>query len=418
MRILILSINYWPEEAGIGAFTTYRAEHLAEAGHDVTVCTTFPYYPEWKVAREYKGRFAQSEVRNGVRILRSRAYVPNRVTSLKRVAHEASFIAGSLMRAAVSKRPDLLLVVSPPLGLAMSAVLLSRMWRIPYVFDVQDLQPDAAADLGMLPGWALRLMFAVERVAYRHAALVSTLTQGMRERIIAKGVPGEKVALFEPRADESLLSIGSDEGARFRQRYGLDGRFIVTHSGNMGIKQGLDVIVDTAAMSRDDESMLFLLVGDGAAKERIEHRANELELENVRFLPLLDSDDFRGLLAASDVCLVTQRKSVSNIVFPSKVVSYLAAGCAVVASVNAGSEVARTICESGSGAVVEAENAGALQEAIYTLRADNLQERRSSARQYAGGRWSKSRVLGHFERSLMDVASTAPAFLTKQGSSQ
>jgi colanic acid biosynthesis glycosyl transferase WcaI len=414
MRVLILSINYWPEETGIGAFTTVRAEYLAKAGHDVTVCTTFPYYPDWKVAPKYRGRLLASEMQNGVRILRSYAYVPNPVTPVKRIAHEASFIASSLLRAAAVKRPDLLLVVSPPLGLAMSAILLGRWWRIPYVFDVEDLQPDAAADLGMLPSWALGLLYKVERAAYRHAALVSTLTKGMRDRIIAKGVLVEKVALFEPRADESLFDISSAEGASFRQRYGFDDKFIVSHCGNLGIKQGLDVVLDAAVMSRGDPSLLFLLVGNGAAREKIERRAIELELDNLRFLPLLDELDFRGLLAASDLSLVTQRKSVSDIVFPSKVVTYLSAGCAVIASVNAGSEVASTIWESGAGAVVEPENAEALRKAIYNLQSTNLRECCRSAREYASQRWSSARVLGRLERSLVAVSTSVPGSLVKE----
>jgi len=311
MKVMILSINYWPEVAGIGAFTTYRAEHLAAAGHEVEVCTTFPYYPEWKVSPDYAGKLAASEERNGVRIVRSYAYIPNPVTSLRRVLHEASFIASCLVSAVVRKRPDLLLVVSPPLGLAVNAFLLSRLWRIPYVFDVEDLQPDSAADLGMLPSWALWLLYKVENAAYRHASLVSTLTNGMRKRIIDKGIPEEKVELLEPRMDDSLIDIGPEEGRAFRQCYGFENKFLATHTGNMGVKQGLDVIVNAAALNRSDDSMLFLLVGDGASCGRIQGRVAELGLRNVRFLPLLSAVDYRGLLAASDVCLVTQQKSVS-----------------------------------------------------------------------------------------------------------
>jgi colanic acid biosynthesis glycosyl transferase WcaI len=417
MRILILSINYWPEQTGIGAFTTYRAEYLAGAGHDVTVCTTFPYYPEWRVAKEYRGRLLASEFRNGVRIIRTYAFVPNPITSLKRIMHEGSFVISSLLRAVTLMRPNLLLVVSPPLGLAMSAILLSRLWRIPYVFDVQDLQPDAAADLGLLPSWALHLMYGVERAAYQHASLVSTLTKGMRDRIIKKGVDKGKVALFEPRADESLFDIVSDEGAAFRMRYGLEGKFIVSHSGNLGIKQGLDVVLDVAAISHGDESLLFLLVGDGSDRANLERRAAELELNNVRFLPLLDAQEFRGLLAASDVCLVTQRKSVSDIVFPSKAVTYLAAGCAVIASVNAGSEVAHAIRESGAGIVVDPDNAEALLKAIHELRIRNLRECGQSGREYAWRRWSAARVLGSLERGLTDVLVSHPATAANKGMS-
>src|ERR1035438_1506711 len=133
MRIIIASINYWPEETGIGALTTYRAEYLAAAGHDVSVCTAFPYYPEWKVATKYRGRLFADEERNGVRIHRSYSWVPNPVTPLKRVLHEASFIVSSLMRMAALKRPNLILVVSPPLGLCALAILFSRLWRVPFV---------------------------------------------------------------------------------------------------------------------------------------------------------------------------------------------------------------------------------------------------------------------------------------------
>src|SRR5208283_5268016 len=193
MKVLILSINYWPEVTGIGAFTTYRAEYLVASGHDVEVCTTFPYYPEWKVPAPYAGRFAQTEERNGVTIVRSFAYIPNPVTALRRVFFEASFLLFAAMRAMIRKRPDVLLVVSPPLGLAVPAIALSRLWRIPYVFDVEDLQPDAAGELGMLPGWAVKILYKLEASAYRHAKLVTTLTPSMRKRIVGKGVPEEKV---------------------------------------------------------------------------------------------------------------------------------------------------------------------------------------------------------------------------------
>ncbi|MGB6974498.1 MAG: WcaI family glycosyltransferase [Terracidiphilus sp.] len=414
MRILILSINYWPEETGIGAFTTYRAEYLARVGHEVTVCTTFPYYPEWKVAPSYRGKWWSSETRNGVRVLRTRAYVPNPVTSLKRIVHEGSYVAGSLMRAMATGRPDVILAVSPPLGLGMSAHVLSRFWRAPYVFDVEDLQPDAAAELGMLPRWALRGLYAVERMAYRNAARVSTLTRGMRSRIVEKGVPAEKVVLFEPCADESLFEVAAEAGLAFRKKFGLEGKFVVTHSGNIGMKQGLDVILEAAALSREDAQVQFLIVGRGADRERIERRAGEMGLDNVRFLPLLGAAEFRGLLAASDVCMVTQRSMVSDIVFPSKTVTYLAAGCAVIASVSAGSEVAQCICESGAGRVVQAEDGRALHEAIDGMRGGELEECRTAARAYARSRWSAERVLGFLERSLAAVCETTPTPLAKQ----
>jgi colanic acid biosynthesis glycosyl transferase WcaI len=407
MKVLILSINYWPEVTGIGAFTTYRAEHLTACGHEVEVCTTFPYYPEWKVPAPYAGRIAQSEKRNGVSIFRGYAYIPNPVTALKRVLHEASFIFSVTLRALCRKRPDVLLVVSPPLGLAAAAVFLSRMWGIPYVFDVEDLQPDAAADLGMLPGWAVKLLYKVEEVAYRHSRLVTTLTPSMRKRIVEKGVPEHKVALLEPRMDDSLADLDAGEGLAFRQRHQLGDKFLVTHSGNMGMKQGLDVVLDAAALYRGEDSPLFLLVGNGADCDRIKRRAAKMELANVRFLPLLSETEFRGLLAASDICLVTQQRSVAEIAFPSKIVTYLAAGRPIIASVNHVCEVARVIEESGAGKVVDAEDAGRLWLALEEMRREDLAKFGERARAYANLRWSSVRVLGNLERSLTAAAGSA-----------
>ncbi len=404
MKVLILSINYWPEVTGIGAFTTYRAEHLVAAGHQVEICTSFPYYPEWKIPAPYAGKVAFSEERNGVKIFRSYIYVPNPVTAFKRVLHEASFIASSAIRAVLRPRPDLLLVVSPPLGLAAAAILLSRFWRIPYVFDVEDLQPDSAAELGMLPVWAVKFLYKVEAAAYRYAKLVTTLTPSMRRRIVDKGVAAEKVELLEPRMDDSLVNLLPEEAEAFRSRYGFEEKFLVTHSGNMGVKQGLDVVLNAAALNRNDESMLFLFVGNGADRERVQHRTAEMNLQNVRFLPLLDQYEFRGLLAASCICLVTQQQSVSEIAFPSKVVTYLAAGRPIIASVNPDCEVARVVRESGAGRVVDAENPEALSLALHEMRGQDLSRLGDNAQQYAGVRWSSVRVLAQLERSLLAAA--------------
>lgn len=416
MKIMILSVNYWPEVTGIGAVTTYRAEHLAAAGHEVEVCTTFPYYPEWKVPQEYSGKLGLQEKHNGVRIIRSYAYIPNPVRALKRILFEASFIVGVTLRALLRKRPDVLLVVSPPLGLTATAILLSRLWSIPYVFDVEDLQPDSASDLGMLPKWAVKLLYKVENAAYRHARLVTTLTPSMRQKIVDKGFAEDKVALLEPRMNDSFIDLPPEEGDQFRQRYDLGEKFLVTHSGNMGVKQNLDVILDTAALSRADESMLFLCVGDGSDCERIKRRAAELDLGNVRFLPLLDEKDFRGLMAASNICLVTQQQSVSEVAFPSKIVTYLAAGRPMIASVNPGCEVARITRESGAGRVVEAGNPRALLEAICALRSDDLRKAGENARAYACARWSADRVLGNLERSLTAAAGSSVSSLAWKGS--
>ena len=131
MRIVVLSINYWPEETGIGPVTTWRCEYLASRGHDVTVCTTFPYYPQWKVDERYRSALWQREKRQGGTILRSCAWIPVKVSPVKRILFETSFLICNLVRTLSAQKPELLLVVSPPLGLALTARLLGRYRESP-----------------------------------------------------------------------------------------------------------------------------------------------------------------------------------------------------------------------------------------------------------------------------------------------
>lgn len=408
MRIIVLSINYWPEETGIGPVTTWRCEYLASQGHDVSVCTTFPYYPQWKVADRYRTAFWREEKRHGVTILRSWAWVPARLSSVKRILFETSFLTSNLVRALSACKPDLLLVVSPPLGLALTARILGWYWGIPFVYDVMDLQPDAAAELGMLrPGTFLRTLYGLEGLAYRHADLISTLTEGMRQRIIGKAISPHKVTLFPARSDRELLLLqGGSGGETFRRAHGLEGKFIVAHSGNMGVKQGLDVVLGAAALSRDRTDIIYLLVGDGAVRRDLEARVAVLGLENIRFMSLLPRQQFHELLAAADLSLITQQQSVADIVFPSKTVTLMTAGCPILASVNPGSEVAQIVRQSGAGIVVAPEDPAQLVESISRLERDRsrLTQMSESGRRYAHEHWDEFRTLPRMESELLRVA--------------
>jgi colanic acid biosynthesis glycosyl transferase WcaI len=399
MRVYYLGINYWPDETGIAPFATGRCEYLAARGHEVIAITAPPYYPRWRIPREYRRGLTRREQHNGVTILRSWFYVPRRLSAAKRIAHEASFIASSFANACLRARPDVIFVISPPLGLGASAIALSRLWRAPYLFHVADLQPDAALDLGMLrQGRMVKALYRLEAAAYRNAALVSTLTETMRHRIIAKGVPAEKVALFSDWVEPGLFALEPAPAS-------ATGELMVAHFGNMGVKQGLDVVLGAARMTAGNSRIRYLLVGDGAARPALEAKAAAMGLGNLEFLPLQPHARFLELLAGAGLCLVTQQASVADIVFPSKVLTLLAAGRPVLASVNAASEVARVVGEAGAGMVVPPEDSAALATAITDLSnsPERLAAMGAAGRAYAAGHWQRSIVLDKFESGLASL---------------
>ena len=411
MHFAFLGINYWPDETGIAPFTTGRCEYLASHGHRVTVFTGFPYYPAWRIGERYRGRLFSREERNGVTIFRSWLYVPAQVNAMRRILHEASFIASSLMRAmaqTVGQRPDLLVVTTPPLALSLSAIMLSRLWKIPFVQHVPDMQPDAALDLGMLrPGRLTNLLYRIEKLGYRKAALVSTLTETMREKIIGKGIAPDKVVLFSDWARSELFQVpATDGGGQLRRSLDVKDKLLVVHAGNMGVKQGLEVILAAAEQSREDQSIKYLLVGDGSVREQLEQRARSARLENLQFIPLLPDDQFLDLLAASDISLVTQQKSVADIVFPSKVITLMSSARAIIASVSPGSEVARVLKEADAGILVAPEDPAALLQAIRALRDDPRRRHQlgSNGRTFAQNFWERQRTLSTLEAHLLRIA--------------
>jgi colanic acid biosynthesis glycosyl transferase WcaI len=188
----------------------------------------------------------------------------------------------------------------------------------------------------------------------------------------------------------------------FKESFGLKNKFLIVHSGNMGVKQGLDVILHAAQLSVEDKSLHYLLVGDGAIREELQAKARKMKLENVQFIPLLPDKQFRELLAATDVSLITQQKCVADIVFPSKVITLMASGRAIVASVSRSSEVARVLNDARAGLVVPAEDPVNLMTAVATLRNDNplRRELAQNARDFARRNWDQDAILAAIESQL------------------
>jgi colanic acid biosynthesis glycosyl transferase WcaI len=417
MRVIVWGINYAPEKTGIAPFNTGLCDFLRGQGHAVEMVTSFAYYPTWRKGPEAKGRLWHAEILAEVRVHRCWHYVPARVTTLRRIAHELSFGLMSFVRVLVLARPDVYVIVSPPLLLGPLAALIGALKRRPYVFHVQDLQPDAAVGLGMVrPGPITRLLYRIEARSYRHAARVSGISEGMVAAFARKGVPAAKRVLFPnwlppgaagPRGSGDAAA----EAAGFRRKFGLPaGAFLACYSGNLGRKQGLEGVVEAAAVLAErrgtgGSEVFILIIGDGAMRADLTANIAARSLTNVRLLPLLADADYRAMLAAVDVSLISQAPGTGQFFFPSKLLSVLAAGCPVVSVADADSELARAVADGGFGVNCPPADAAALAATLAALAGEPERVQALRAKTRWVERYAAERVLPAFVEQLRAVTS-------------
>ncbi|KAF4406724.1 glycosyltransferase family 4 protein [Streptomyces lycii] len=364
-RVLLVSTNYAPEQAGIGPYAAQTAEHWAADGRTEThVLAGIPHYPAWRADPAYRGVRRVTEERAGVRVHRRRHTVPSRQTALRRALYEASILAGGLLAPPRTGPLDAVVAQLPSLAGGVLGARIARRHGAPYVPVVQDLMGAAAAQSGISGGGrAAGAAAAVERHVLGRATLVGVIHETFADKVAALGVDPDRIRLVP---NWSHVARPSRTRAETRARLGWsEDRTVVLHSGNMGLKQGLEVLVEAA---RAEPGVDLVLMGDGNQRERL--RELGAGLPNLVFLPPADDEDFTDVLAAADVLAVTQRASVLDMSIPSKLTSYFAAGRPVVASVAEEGGTAGEVRRSGAGVLVPPEDPGALLAAVRKLAED------------------------------------------------
>ncbi|MDQ6764531.1 MAG: WcaI family glycosyltransferase, partial [Verrucomicrobiota bacterium] len=349
MRVVVWGINYAPEFTGIAPHSVALCEFLHARGHDVEMITSFPYYPTWQKRAEDCGKLYRTDMVNGVAVHRCWHFVPPRVSALKRILHEATFVATSTLQSLGRPRPDVYVVVSPPLLLGTAAWLVGKIKRAPFVFHVQDMQPDAAVGLGMLrESWFTRALYWLESFAYGSAARVSGITHGMLVKFRRKGVPENKLVYF-PNAISLDAGIAQHERGSFRRKHGLpEDRFLAVYAGNLGVKQGCDQLIEAAALARNP-LVHILICGDGAQRDVLAQQIRARQLPNISMLPLQQGVDYTALLNDADVCFITQQSGSGNSFFPSKLLGLLAQSKPVITVADPESELAEAVIDGGFG---------------------------------------------------------------------
>jgi len=407
MRILIFGINYSPELTGIGKYTGEMGSWLAKQGHDVHVVTAVPYYPEWEVHKDYKGKYWHTENIDGAKVHRIPLYVPKNVSSVKRIIHEFSFVLGIIpvwFKLLFSKKFDVVFCIAPPFHLGILPLLYSKLKGVPMITHIQDLQVDAAKELGMIKNKTfLNIMFAMERFILKNSAKVSTISLGMQLKINGKGITADKQMLFPNWVDENnIMPLPKEQSLRVD--FGLkDTDKVILYSGNLGEKQGLEVIIDVALQYKNRDDVFFLIVGSGGGKEKLEQSAKDAGLTQVRFFPLQPYNKLSALLATADVHLVLQKKSAADLVMPSKLTGILAAGGCAIVTAEPGTSLHVVVNQHQMGVLIEPESVQSLYDGIEYILNNDINIYKANARKYAEAFLSKEGILRDFEKNIQAI---------------
>jgi putative colanic acid biosynthesis glycosyltransferase WcaI len=405
LRILLHGINYSPELTGIGKYSGEMAEWLAARGHGVRVVTAPPYYPAWRVRTDYRAWSYKTEPGNGpddVRVYRCPIYVPRRPSGNTRLLHLGSFMLSSLpiMLSQAQWRPDVVLTVEPTLLSSIAGLTTARLAEAVAWLHVQDFEVDAAFGLGLLPGEgrAHRLAEVLDRRTMCLFDRISTVSEKMMQRLPEKGVPIEKTVMFPNWVDTDVIAPLPGV-SRLRQQLGLGTeRVVLMYAGNMGMKQGLELLPLLAQEFAPDPRIHFVFCGDGAYHAQLAGMVRGAA--NVTMLPLQPFDRLNDLLNAADIHLLPQRPDAADLVMPSKLTGMLASGRPVIATAAPGTQVALALGSCGI-AVPPLDNS-ALFAAVRTL-ADEPQMRHAlgvAARAHAVEHLGRERVLERFEAEL------------------
>jgi colanic acid biosynthesis glycosyl transferase WcaI len=401
MKILLYGINYAPELTGIGKYTAEMAETLAATGHQVRVVCAPPYYPEWRLATGFSAFRYTHEWRNGVHIWRTPLWVPSQPKGARRIAHLASFALSSLpvlLRHAFW-RPDVVVCIAPSLMNAPTGWLVARLTGAYAWLHIQDYEVDSAFSLGMLKGSLLKCTaLALERVLLKRFDTVSTISGKMVEHALRKGVEESKVVRFSNWADtESIYPL--DRHSRLRSELNIpDAATVVLYSGNMGAKQGLEVLAAAAVGFAQRDYVVFVFCGTGPARDAVTAVCGNLR--NCRFIDLQPLDRLNELLNLADIHVLPQRADAADLVMPSKLTGMLASGRAVIAMASPGTELYEAV--SPRGVVVPPGDASLLVSAIERL-ANNAVERArlgAAGREFAQAVLARDAVLSEFETKL------------------
>lgn len=420
MRILLLTQFYWPEVRTAPVNLAAVAESLQESGNEVLVVTGFPSHPFGRVYDGYRMSWRQWEEVRGVRVLRVPLFPDHSLSMVRRAWNYSSFaVASASIGAWLTRtfRADVIFVYLPPLTICLPVSVLRLLHRAPAVFWITDLWPDGliAAGANIKP-WLARGIGLLGTAAYRQAALICVNSAGTKRRLMEKGVAEDRLEIISDWADETLF-FPSEPDARLAQEFSLADRFNVMYGGNLGPAQGLDTVIEAAALLQSLPDLQFVFVGDGEDEPRLRRLVERHDLRNVRFIPRQPMEEIHRFYALADVLLIHLNPDpMYELQIPSKTMAYLACGKPILCGVSGDAAAVVEGADAGiCSAPGDAVSMARAVKKLYALPASDRELLGKNGRRVYLARYTRAVQAARIESLLSMIAGTQPQGPTSSG---
>lgn len=401
-RVLFINRSYWPDAEATGQLLTELCEGLAGEFEVEVLCGQPNANP-----RDEEFKRSGLETRNGVGIHRTGHFMFDKHRSLlHRAANLLSFLALATVKSLFIRRPDVVVVETDPFMLPTLGRLLKFWKRAKLVVYLQDIYPDVAIAVqkvspGVITSTVRFLLFG----AYKRADRIIVLSNDMKRRLVDQGVSAEKIVIIPNWIDTKVVYPIKGEANEFRKEQNLDGKFVVMHSGNMGLTQGLEQLVEVAERLRDRDDVCILLVGGGAAKADLEMMIAERSLNNIRTVPYQPRNRLAESLSAADLHVVSMHPEITGCLMPSKIYGILASGTPILAIVPPETDVAEIVEKESVGFAVEPGDLTKIEEQIAWCadHQDDCSDLETRARSLAENKYDREVVVQMFREFLTEL---------------